>query len=56
MATKKKKFMQSLTRDLYLMLKDEANLRGRIEIQQLIRAVIIPEWLEHEKSIQKKKK
>jgi len=43
------KFMQTLDDSVYQKLKEIAKQRG-ITIQELIRAVIIPEWLEkHEK-------
>jgi len=43
------KFMQTLDDSVYRKLKEIAKQRG-ITIQELIRAVIIPEWLEkHEK-------
>jgi len=38
------KFMQSLDAEIYGKLKEIADSRG-ITIQELIRAVIIPEWL-----------
>jgi len=38
------KFMQSLDDEIYNKLQEIANSRG-ITIQELIRAVIIPEWL-----------
>ena len=44
------KFMQTLDESVYQKLKKIAEQRG-ITIQELIRAVIIPEWLEkHEKA------
>lgn len=39
------KFMQSLSDETYKKLDTIANDKG-INIQELIRAVIIPEWLE----------
>lgn len=39
------KFMQSLDEKVFKELEEMANGRG-ITIQELIRAVIIPEWLE----------
>jgi len=38
------KFMQTLEQEIYEQLQDIANKRG-IKVQELIRAVIIPEWL-----------
>jgi len=38
------KFMQTLEQEIYDRLQDIANSRG-IKVQELIRAVIIPEWL-----------
>jgi predicted DNA-binding ribbon-helix-helix protein len=38
------KFMQTLDNDIYKKLSKMAKERG-ITIQELIRAVIIPEWL-----------
>ena len=38
------KFMQTLDEEIYNQLQDIANGRG-ITIQELIRAVIIPDWL-----------
>jgi predicted DNA-binding ribbon-helix-helix protein len=38
------KFMQSLDDEIYNKLQEIAKTRG-ITIQELIRAVIIPEWL-----------
>jgi len=39
------KFIQSLSLAVYSFLTDEARRRG-ISVQQLFRAIIIPEWLE----------
>jgi hypothetical protein len=39
------KFMQSLSLAVYSFLREEARRRG-ISVQQLVRAIIIPEWLE----------
>ena len=39
------KFMQTLSSEIYEKLYEIANERG-IKIQELIRSVIIPEWLE----------
>ena len=39
------KFMQSLSPAVYSFLREEAGRRG-ISVQQLVRAIIIPEWLE----------
>jgi len=38
------KFMQTLDQEIYERLQEIANARG-IKVQELIRAVIIPEWL-----------
>ena len=38
------KFMQTLDQEIYEQLQNIANKRG-IKVQELIRAVIIPEWL-----------
>jgi hypothetical protein len=38
------KFMQTLDQEIYDRLTDLAKQRG-ISVQELIRAVIIPEWL-----------
>ena len=54
--TKKRKFMHSAPEEHMKLFRKEAKKRGGIEIQELLRAVIIPEWLEHEKSSKKKKK
>ena len=48
------KFMHQMPPETYKTLKKEAKKR-HIPIQQLIRAVIVPDWLAHEKSIQEKK-
>ncbi len=37
------KFMQSLDQSIYAMLRKDADERG-ITMQELIRAVVIPEW------------
>ena len=42
------KFMQSLDDDIFKKLQRIADSRG-ITIQELIRAVIIPDWLKEEK-------
>jgi len=39
------KFMQTLSPTVYGFLREEARRRG-ISVQQLLRAIIIPEWLE----------
>jgi len=39
------KFMQTLEQEVYEQLQQIAGKRG-IKVQELIRAVIIPEWLE----------
>jgi len=46
------KFMQVLERDVYDRLVRRAKKRG-IGIQQLIRAVIIPEWEQHQDAIRR---
>lgn len=38
------KFMQSLDQEIYDKLQQIANARG-IKVQELIRAVIVPDWL-----------
>jgi predicted DNA-binding ribbon-helix-helix protein len=38
------KFMQTLDDDIFKKLNEIANNRG-ITVQELIRAVIVPEWL-----------
>jgi len=38
------KFMQTLDQEIYDKLEEIANSRG-IKIQELIRAVVVPEWL-----------
>jgi predicted DNA-binding ribbon-helix-helix protein len=42
------KFMQTLDDDIFQRLNAIANSRG-ITIQELIRAVIVPEWLKEKK-------
>lgn len=44
MAEKMQKFMQSLGGDVYRQLAAMAEERG-VSVQELIRAVVIPEWL-----------
>jgi hypothetical protein len=39
------KFLQTLGQTVYGLLREEARRRG-ISVQQLLRAIIIPEWLE----------
>ncbi len=39
------KFLQTLSPTVYGFLREEARRRG-IRVQQLLRAIIIPEWLE----------
>jgi len=39
------KFLQTLSPTVYGFLREEARRRG-ISVQQLVRAIIIPEWLE----------
>lgn len=43
--SKSQKFMQTLDLDIYSKLKRIAEQRGAT-VQELVRAVIIPEWLE----------
>jgi len=38
------KFMQTLDDEIYNKLKEIAELRG-ISVQELIRAIIVPDWL-----------
>lgn len=45
------KFMQTLEDEIYKQLNEIANKRG-ISIQELIRAVIIPEWLAQQRDSQ----
>jgi len=45
MASALKKFMQSLDDRFYEELRKIAESRG-ISIQELIRAIVVPEWLE----------
>jgi hypothetical protein len=40
----KRKFMLALVPDVYKTLRDQADERG-ISIQELLRAVVVPEWL-----------
>ena len=40
------KFMQTLDKEIYDKLQQIANERG-IKVQELIRAVIVPEWLKN---------
>jgi len=40
-----KKFLQSIDDTVYKKLEGEAKKRG-ISVQELIRAVIVPEWLQ----------
>lgn len=48
MTGKMPKFMQTLDESVFEILQEKARERG-ITIQELIRAVIIPEWLKGEK-------
>lgn len=41
------KFMQSLDNDVFNLLNSEAEKRGT-KVQELIRTVIVPEWLKKE--------
>jgi hypothetical protein len=50
------KFMQSLDDKSFRRLEREAKRRGCLVVQELIRALILPEWLDkqkHEKKIAK---
>ena len=47
---KMKKFLQSVDDGVYSQLEKIASKRG-VNIQQLLRAVIIPEWLEDKKGL-----
>ena len=49
------KFIQSLSPAVYSFLGEEAK-RREINIQQLVRAIIIPEWLEKLEKLEKAKK
>ncbi|HVH14917.1 MAG TPA: hypothetical protein VNA15_04270 [Candidatus Angelobacter sp.] len=49
------KFIQSLSPAVYSFLGEEAK-RRMINIQQLVRAIIIPEWLEKLEKLEKAKK
>lgn len=44
------KFMQSLSEETYKKLETVAEARG-IKVQELIRCVIIPEWLDSNKEL-----
>ena len=44
LAGKMKKFLQSLDDNIYKQLEKEARKKG-IKVQELIRSVIIPDWL-----------
>ena len=43
-----RKFMLSLKDESREKLDEQAELRGGIPIQELLRAVVIPEWLKHQ--------
>lgn len=47
---KMKKFLQSIDDGVYSQLEKLAKKRG-VNIQELVRAVIIPEWLENKKGL-----
>ena len=47
MLVKTRKFMQTLDSKLYLELEKVARKRG-ITVQQLLRAVVVPEWFRNE--------
>ena len=47
MLVKTRKFMQTLDSKLYLELEKVARMRG-ITVQQLLRAVVVPEWFRNE--------
>ena len=51
----KTKFMQGFNDEMMRRLKKLAKRRG-IQIQELLRAIIIPEWLEHHHALAQKKK
>ncbi|MEM0007717.1 MAG: ribbon-helix-helix protein, CopG family [Candidatus Bathyarchaeia archaeon] len=46
------KFMQTLDEEIYKRLEQIAKQRG-ITVQELIRAVIIPDWLQSQRHITK---
>jgi hypothetical protein len=46
------KFLQTLSPTVYGFLREEARRRG-ISVQQLLRAIIIPEWLEEQEKDRK---
>lgn len=46
---KMKKFLQTVDDNIFLRLEKEAKKKG-ITVQELVRAVIIAEWLEAKKS------
>jgi len=46
------KFMQTLSPTVYGFLREEARRRG-ISVQQILRAIIIPEWLEEQEKDRK---
>jgi hypothetical protein len=46
------KFLQTLSPTVYGFLTEEARRRG-ISVQQLLRAIIIPEWLEEQEKDRK---
>jgi len=46
------KFMQTFSPEVYSFLREEARRRG-IRVQQLLRAIIIPEWLEKQEKDRK---
>ena len=46
------KFLQTLSPTVYGFLRVEARRRG-IRVQQLLRAIIIPEWLEEKEKDRK---
>ncbi len=49
------KFMQTLDKDLMKILERSAKKRG-IVLQEYLRAVVIPEWLMHQKILKAKRR
>ncbi len=47
------KFMQTVERDVYRKLRDIARERG-VTVQELLRAVILPDWMANYNSKQRK--
>jgi hypothetical protein len=44
------KFIQTLNDEIYAKLKQQAEKKG-ITVQELIRAVIVPEWIKSENAL-----